>query len=337
MIIKQMTRRAGANPEQLVRYVLRYSVREGKHAEKKEFMTVLVRHNIRSSRVEDIVKEFKQNEGYRIVKRKDSIGLFHTTISFSPKDKQRVSISILKDISNKFILLRGRANLHLAVCHMEKDHAHAHIVTSGVSTNGTSSRMSKQAFKNLLKELELYQREKYPELIHSLNSHEKVSTLNKETFIQHLKERRKTNKLSLNAQLGPMLKSAQSIEGLKEQLAEQNQELYYRNGKPQGVIVNGQKHRFSSLGIDIEPITMLSEKELVQHKIFEEIQTIRNKKELCKKQEMEEKTNAEPEPLDLELQSLTKLRTRSKVFEGFEREFTQVPVQGGMGDTSISV
>src|SRR5881396_3808377 len=109
MIIKTLSRKS--NTGQLVNYIFKYVFREQQkniHPEKPEQSKsdkgkFIVRHNIRSRSVKGYMKEFKENESYRLVHRKDSVKLFHTIISFSNKDKQHINDKLLKDIAKKFI------------------------------------------------------------------------------------------------------------------------------------------------------------------------------------------------------------------------------------------
>lgn len=276
MIIKTVSRKS--NPKQLINYACRYVVKEKANVKEKDAV-ILVRHNIRSgSSVEDIIKEFQTNESYRLYKRKDSVVLYHHIISFSPKDKEKISKQILKDISNQFIKLRAPNCLNLAVAHLEKQHQHIHIVTSGVQVNGRSSRVSKQEFTHILNSIESYQQEKYPELTNSKNRHTAKESNNTNQLIEILKTQRKTVKHSLATRLNGVIGNATSSNDFFDQLVKQNYEPYYRNGKPQGIVFEGRKHRFSSLGLDQESILDLDRKEhSFKNNCLDEINSVRKR------------------------------------------------------------
>lgn len=275
MIIKSLSRKS--NPVQLIKYALRYSLKENDKQTQKEHATILLKHNIRSKDVEGYIKEFKDNESYRIYRRKDSVILFHTILSFAPDDTKRITKPMLKDIAQKFVQLRGSDCLNLAVSHTEKQHKHIHVLTSGVKTNGRSSRVSKLVFNHILNELENYQQDKYPDLINSKNAHTKTKTQDKEQLVSHLQKTRKSNKLSLLTELENTYQNAESKEDFTKRLSSGGYEIYFRNGRPQGILAEGKKFRFTSLNFDVESLEKLGERELKNSQPLTEIKTIRNK------------------------------------------------------------
>ncbi len=303
---------------QLIQYATRYIVKKQKGAAKQEHMKVLVRHNLRSKTVEGIIAEFKENESYRIYHRKDSVILFHSILSLNPKDKEKVSIAMLKDLSKKFIELRGSNCLHLAVAHLEKSHAHIHIVSSGVQVNGRSSRVAKPVFKRMLRNLESYQQEKYPSLIHSKNTHEKKNGRNKEELIKHLNTTRSTQKVDLNKHLSEAYERADNYNDFLGLLSTKNHQPYYRNGRLQGILSSGRKYRLTSLGFESRQIEDLKSRE--ETKALSDIQTIRNKepkeRELLKTDHDESDSQKSSE-----LESIRSVRERAKGIGSFEQVF----------------
>src|SRR5688572_28504463 len=96
----------------------------------------------------------------------------HVIISFHANDREKLSQEILQDIAQKYIDLSADAALVVAVPHFEKDHLHVHLAISGVDCfEGKSLRMSKADFADTKEKLQDYQREKYPELEHSIVEH----------------------------------------------------------------------------------------------------------------------------------------------------------------------
>ncbi len=316
MIIKSLSRKS--NPSQLIQYATRYIVKDHYAKDKQQQMKMLVRHNLRSKTVEGIIAEFKENESYRLYRRKDSVVLFHSILSIAPGDKEKVSAPMLKDLSNKFIELRGNC-LHLAVAHLEKKHAHVHIISSGVQVNGRSSRVSKPAFQRMLNTLEKYQQERYPELIHSKNSHEKASDKSKERLIAHLTKTRSNKKLELNHHLSNAVKNAKSYDDFITLLSIRDYQPYYRNARLQGILSAGRKYRFSSLGFEREEIEALRENE--KTKALTELQAIRNRgreeKEIIKRNREEPAESGK----ENNLASIVSVRERAKSIGGMERAF----------------
>src|SRR5690242_501779 len=145
MILKSLSRKS--NGSQLMKYIFRYINDDQKRAglSEKEISKshnhhFFIRHNIRSrSSIKNLIKEFKENESYRLVRRKDSVKIFHTILSFAGKDRAHVNDKLLKDISKKFIEERGLSNLYVGAKHQDKDHVHLHIAVSGTQLNGRSS------------------------------------------------------------------------------------------------------------------------------------------------------------------------------------------------------
>ncbi len=309
MIIKSLSRKS--NPAQLIKYALRYSLKENDKQAQKEYSAILLKHNLRSKNIEGYINEFKENETYRIYRRKDSIVLFHTILSFAPEDKKRITKSILKGISQKFVELRGIDCLNLAVAHLEKDHKHIHVLTSGVKVNGRSSRVSKQAFNHILNELEKYQQEKYPRLVHSKNTHAKIKIQDKEQLVAHLQKTRKSNKLSLLTELENAYQNAVSKEDFTKRLSSGGYEIYFRNGRPQGILAEGKKFRFTSLNFNVESLEKLGERKLKNSQSLTEIKAIRNK-EIYQVKAVELN-----KPLD-ELESIRAIREKAKEPDALE-------------------
>lgn len=282
MIIKTLSRRS--NPAQLIRYALRYTTREGAKQKHHEHAAILLRHNIRSRSLEGYIREFKENESYRIYRRKDSVILFHSILSLSPKDKSRVTKEMLKDLARKFVELRGSNCLNIAVSHSERKNAHIHVLTSGVQVNGRSVRVSKEMYARILREMEMYQASKYPQLIHSQNTHTKEWS--KEELVAHIQNKRQSKKQTLQRKLETTFRTAKSLDELTQQLAKKGLEPYFRNGRFQGIRSEGIKYRLSNLGIDKTHIEALQQKEQKSTETLAELRTIRNR---SKQHEMEKK------------------------------------------------
>jgi hypothetical protein len=314
MIIKSMSRKS--NAAQLITYATRYTLKENDKQNRQESAIVLVRHNLRSKSVQGYINEFKENESYRIYKRKDSVVLFHTVLSFSPNDQHRINNTMLKDMAKKFVELRSPNSINLAVAHLEREHKHIHILTSGVQVNGKSARVSKQEFAHILSELEKYQQGKYPELIHSKNSHDKTKVLDKIQLINQLQKTRETKKSSLFINLENAYQLAQSQEEFIKSITDNKHEPYYRNGKLQGVLVEGKKFRLSSLGFDTKKFEELKERETSFKSTFDEIQLIRSTPIKTKEPEI---VNTKEDNVERELDSIQSIRRKTKERDGLER------------------
>ena len=168
MILKNLTRRSGTG--QLVNYLFKN--------EKDKKPEPVLKHNLRSRTTKGWSKEFDRNFELRNNRRKDNIRLHHTIISFSNKDKNHINQGLLKDITKKYIELRGKDNIYLASSHQDKEHIHLHIVMSTIKyLTGESNRLSRQEFKEIKLALDTYQKEKFPELVNSLPNHGKSKSV----------------------------------------------------------------------------------------------------------------------------------------------------------------
>ena len=283
MIIKTLSRKS--NTGQLVNYIFKYVFREriksvspGKQEQlKTDKNKFIIRHNIRSRSINGMIKEFKENESFRLVHRKDSVKLFHTIISFSIKDKEHINDKLLKDIAKKFIEERGLNNLYAGTVHYS-EHIHLHISVSGTQLNGRSSRISKQKLHSIKLALDKYQREKYPkELANSLPEHGKNKRLAKQSIIQTIKAERQTNKQALLECLEKTYLNSKSQKHFLSQLKDLGHEPYFRNGSFQGVKFEGKtKFRTNRLGFDKTKLQVLDRVKANQDFGLKELQKIRD-------------------------------------------------------------
>ena len=269
------------NSGQLIQYVLRYVLDDEKkiNATNKSSnlkSNILIKHNLRSRSLKGFVKEFKENEKYRIVHRRDSVKLFHHVIAFSSKDRDFVNDKLLKDVGEKFISFRGENNLFLGAAHFNKDSIHIHCIVSGTNVAGYSSRISKQQLHHIKLELDKFQRERYPELKHSLPNHgAKTKGLAKDSILQKVKAERQTNKQTLIERLEKTYSNSKSQEHFLSQLSKSGQEPYYRNGSLQGVMFEGKKYRIGRLGFDKTKFQELVKLKAAQDKTLNELQKLR--------------------------------------------------------------
>lgn len=228
-------------------------------------------HNLTAFDVKGIAKEFKDNETLR-KKHKKSIALHHVILSFHPLDAHKITPAILKDLTEKYIELRGLKGIAFARVHDAEQHPHVHILISGNelgSSKATSIRPEERDW--IHEELEKYQLEKYPELSHSLvKIREKNRDLEKEKPLteaeKKLKERlgrKPTNKELLKARLTAWLQQAPSVSAYYDTLQAHGFELYEYRGKVRGIISpDGVKFRFATLGITKDMIReLMSERE----------------------------------------------------------------------------
>ena len=174
MILKSLTRKSGTG--QLLNYLFK---KEEKLIAGNQ-PPLVIRHNVRSKSIDKWIKEFDANEQFRIHKRKDSVKAYHTILSFSNKDKEKITEKTLRAVAKQYMKLRGNDNLFIGTAHYDKDHIHLHLVMSGTKyLTGESNRISRAEFHQLKIEMDKWQSRKFPELVNSLPHHGKSKEQNK--------------------------------------------------------------------------------------------------------------------------------------------------------------
>jgi hypothetical protein len=279
VIIKSLSRKSGTG--QLFNYLFKYMLAEEKRTGKAT-RPLTIRHNVRARTVAGFIREFERNEKLRIHKRKNAIHVHHEIISFSNKDSQHITDKVLRDMAKKYIELRGKDNLFVITPHHDRDHIHLHCAMSGTKLNGMSSRISRQEFAKLKVELDRYQQERYPQLLHSLPKHGRAKQTNAR---EELKNAKRAERCTDRNAVLLMLDETFSISVSKDQfltnLASKGCTPYYRAGRLTGVKYNGErKFRLNGLGYDeakIDAIGKQINRMTKQERMMQELQEIRNR------------------------------------------------------------
>lgn len=264
-------------PKYFFKQAKRYSAKEKIAAAVPKQPQFVVRHNIRSRTIPGYIKEFERNEALRIHKRKDSVQVYHTILSFSNKDKDQINEAVLRDMAKKYIELRGKDNLYVITAHHDKDHIHMHCAMAGTKLSGLSARVSRTEFANIKKELDAYQREKYPQLAHSLPRHGKAKQIEAREELKNIKRNERTiDKNSILKVLDETYSKATSQEQFLDSLNKLGHVPYYRAGKLTGITYNGErKFRLNRLGFDEKKLLALSTK-AKEETALQEIHELRN-------------------------------------------------------------
>ncbi len=272
MILKNLTRRS--NTGQLVNYLFKQ--------EKDNKPKPILKHNLRSRTTKGWTKELDKNFELRLNRRKDSIRLHHTIISFSNKDKKQINPELLKDIAKKYIELRGKENIYIASSHHDKEHIHLHIVMSSTKLiTGESNRISRQEFRDLKLALDEYQKAKYPELLNSLPSHGKSQKL--QLSDPELKLQDREGKLSQKQELLETVQTvfgrSKSIDNFLSELKSEGYNTYSRGGKVYGVEdESGRHYRFNTLGFDLKKLEELDGQAQEEARQLQELANLRDAK-----------------------------------------------------------
>lgn len=255
MILKSLTRKTAS-----FKQLLEYMVHDKDRYKDERGESFVLQHNVTGKTIKSWVKQFEQNEANRLYQRSNSVKIYHDILSWSNKDTQNMTLEKMQDMAQKYIELRNENALWVAVPHRDKDHWHVHFAMSGVEIEtGKSSRVSREQFKEIKKELQQYQIEKYPELTHSIVDHEKSKKkepvsereyqLTKRT--KQPSERERTKDI-----LTKLYKRSNSKEDFYKRIQDNGLKMYERGGKTYG-IEGDRKMRFSTLGFDDKKIDTL--------------------------------------------------------------------------------
>lgn len=240
MIVKSLSRKSGI--KQIIRYI----------STENEVLENTLLWNLKTSgkSLSSIENEFITNSRYA-QRRKNGNILYHEIISFSDKDRESLTVSILLDIAEKYLAIRASHALAYAKTHFDKSNPHIHIVISANERKSKNRvRLSKSQFAAIKKELEEYQQEKYQFLENSMVKHkqqkERTTRGEKELLRKGGGDKKSTKAIIENCLIG-----ATSLEQFKTLLLQNGFEFYER-GASHGVksISNNRKYRFTRLEIE---------------------------------------------------------------------------------------
>lgn len=266
MIIKSMSRKT-ASFAQLLGYIA---------AEGKVTGTPIV-HNLYAdgSQVAAVKREFMANAEH-CPPRKNGVLLYHEILSISEVDRHHVSAEMLSDLARHYLSLRAPEALAYGAIHFDQN-PHVHMVISGnLRQRPEKLRLSRADFAQVKRDLEAYQKQRYPQLIHSLvfakgRGHEAEpsplpSSLSPSPSKENLKptageqDRKRrlhrqgrkapSQKEQIREQLLTALVASPSRPVFAERIGQADMMLYDRGGRLRGVIVRGKKYRFRTLGLD---------------------------------------------------------------------------------------
>ena len=240
--------------------LLEYMTNEKKRLFDEKGRSFAITRNLKGHSISRWEKQFRENESFRNVIRKDSVILTHEILSWHKDDAENITLEKMQDIANEYIRQRNPNGLYVAVPHFDKEHYHIHICASGVEYHtGKSLRISKEEFAKLKKDIQNYQLEKYPELSNSSVAHGKQEKSRVSDKEYQMKQRngRDTQKEQLVGILKTCYKKANSKEDFYNLLRESGLTTYERGGRIYGVVYGDTKHRFKGLGYEQKNIDRL--------------------------------------------------------------------------------
>jgi hypothetical protein len=240
-------------------------------------------HNLLSDAddLSGIHEEFLDNARY-LAPRKNGNVLFHEIVSFGAKDKHLVTPAVVEDLIRRYLELRAPRALAYALSHKGGACAHVHILISANNVqNARRARLTRSQFDHVKKKLELYQRQRYPELEHSIAQEVKKRKARQGRAESELHRRLRkqgnrelSRKEMLRERLIEQIKAARSEEGFLMRLELLGQR-FYRRGRHAGVIDKhtGRRHRLRTLGVEetFEEHVMLWARTAERQKAIEQV------------------------------------------------------------------
>jgi hypothetical protein len=247
----------------------------------------IIKHNINGTTINQWTSAFQRNEAARLIKRSNSVKLYHEVMSISNLDSNKISQSLLHDLASKYIDLRSPNSMCIAIPHYDKAHIHIHFCFGGTEIEtGKSLRISKADFAQFKKELQSYQMERYPALSNSVVAHGKKQAKKDKVKDREYQLKKRTKepserdriKQAVDASYAKSLSQADFM----HRLSQQGLQTYSRSGRMQGIEF-GYKYRFGSLGFDERKLGELNYRD----EALKGIQVFRDQKESAKESEKE--------------------------------------------------
>jgi hypothetical protein len=249
MIIKSLTRKT-AEYRQLGRYIV------GKGRAKSAF---IVRHNLQTEGegADELSHEIEENASYTR-QRKNGVRMYHEILSFSPKDKAKITPEMLEDVAREYLAERlGDCGLGFAGVHREKENVHIHcMIGANQIKSSRKLRISKADFDRLKIKMSGWVKGKYPELVHTYDQRKRTRGKVKERQRENRRNARlkaegrkvpSKKELARSAVIGAA-KAAKSAAQLVSILKADGYAPYNR-GKTLGLVKDGLRFRLSSLGV----------------------------------------------------------------------------------------
>lgn len=186
--------------------------------------------------------------------RKNGVVLYHEILSLSHKDKEHITPDILLDLARKYLSLRAPEAMAFGVIHTDTENHHVHLLISANLLNRPKKlRLSKKQFAAVKRELEAYEKEKYPELAHSPVLPDSKKPRKRTPKAEHQNPPIKvhqTRKETLRQHVLDSLTRSNSQKEFADLLRLQDVSLYERSGKQAGFLVDRKKYRFRTIGLE---------------------------------------------------------------------------------------
>lgn len=246
--------------QQAISYVLREQVNHG----------FVITHNLNGETPQTWVRSFQENENKRRKKseRKNAVRLRHIVLPWSGNDT--VTNEAMEDMTREFMRLYNPHAVYLAVAHEPDelhDHPHVHIIAGGTDRFGRAMHLINEADRILKQTSEAYQREHYPEYVHSQIEHGQKRKRGRSQGRDYWPKRHGTSyKDTLGAVLQKAYREAISYQDFLDRINDAGLITYTRRGNVVGIKYDNRKHRFRLFGITKDRLWELKEREQSRHR-----------------------------------------------------------------------
>lgn len=260
-------------------------------------------HNIKSRDQDGYLREFLENEATRKYPRDGQIYMYHEILSFNKAEsKESVSRENLEIIAREYFTQRNIDGMYLASIHEDKDHAHIHVMSSGLKyRTGLANRLSNKELFQLKFGMQEFHKQRFPEISKS-NCNHGAGMLYQTDREWHKanRELRNQQKLEFTETVNQALENARTQKEFLENLRTAGLHHYERNGVPAGITYEDQKFRFSRLEIPNEKFKDLPIDRLEEQNALDDIQSIRESKSEYEKEMDIENDDIDNEDYDLD-------------------------------------
>lgn len=198
-------------------------------------------YNILDPSLRGAISEFRDNDNYR-KKRQGGVAVYHEILSFHKEDSPLLTDEILRDIAMKYITIRCPNALCFSKFHVHDGHFHIHFAISGNEiASDRVLRLDNKAFKELRRQIEAYQIEKYPFLSHSVvyHSQKEIRRISDKEYQFKKRTAEKSDKDIVIELLNRAFRRCQDFESFCLHVSGTGLEVYYYRDKINGVIYNG--------------------------------------------------------------------------------------------------
>jgi hypothetical protein len=131
-------------------------------------------HNFPAAGCTDLnatVRAFLENARH-LPRRKNGNVLYQEILSLHAADATPATPAILRDLAARYLECRAPGAMAYATVHLDGKHPHIHLViAANLCGQSKKLRLSRGEFAAVKRDLEHYQRTRYPELVRSCNDH----------------------------------------------------------------------------------------------------------------------------------------------------------------------